>query len=140
MSNMYINLLEVVGNEKAHLAHSMTIKRLCLNNKRNPREHQEFNTPSLLNAFIPGCSSHYSQLSSSQLGCEIAYVDDRLEPGTALKILSKGGVPYGLQEIYLNHLFKLDPKVIVSMYTYTCQPNEEWLCRLALQAGVICQV
>ncbi|WP_146179010.1 hypothetical protein [Limnohabitans sp. Rim8] len=140
MSKIYFNSIKVGGNENACLAHYLTIKRLCLNNKNNPREFQEFNHPGLLNAFIPNFSSLHSKLDSGLLGCDIAYVDDRLVPGNFLKILSKGGAPEGVQEIYLKHLVNYDPRVVVSMHTYTCHPNEEWISGLHVQNGVICRI
>jgi len=140
MSNLFFNQIKVESGANAQLAHNMAIKRLCAHNKRHPREHQEFNTPELINSFMPGSSSMFSELTQSQLSCKSAYVDDRLMPGAVLKILSTDSPPYGLLEIYLMHLFKIDPKVIVSMYSYTCHSNEEWICNLIVQNGVICQI
>lgn len=140
MSTIYFNSIEIAGNDNANLAHLATVKRLCINNKKNPRQFQEFNCPDILNSFIPNFASQYSKLDSSQLGCDIAYVDDRLAPGSVLQILSEGGVPFGIQEIYLKHLLNYDPRVVVSMYTHTCHPNEQWISGLHVQNGIICRI
>lgn len=137
MSNMYINDFSVFGNSSAKAFHKKLIHQLVCENICNQQLWLDFAHINLRETFFP---RHRNLPSYNELGCDRAYIDDRLKPGEYLTIISINGVPSKLHELYLHMLAKIDPNVELEMYTSTGHQNEEWIDTITLVSGLVTHV
>jgi hypothetical protein len=134
---MYINYFSVFGNSSAKTFHEKLIHQLVCENLCNQQIWLDFAHINLRETFFP---NQRNIPSFKELGCDRAYIDDRLRPGECLKIISINGVPSKLHELYLHNLAKIDPAVKLEMYTCTGHPGEEWIDTITLVNDAVTHV
>lgn len=153
MTNWYINSISVYGTEEVMKTHRDIISVFVKERDVNINDIEEFKYSILARTFLPedefgkwpklvnsGNGAYHKYPSYSEYDCKWAYLDERIKDGDYFKIISGDGVPCVIQDLYLELLLPLDPKVIVEMFTVTGHPNEERIRYVQMKNSIFTEI